>query len=351
MHNILEINLYKDGFNNFGINCVDEALAYACGYYEYDNYFKYCLMYGVYINWANIFFPENQNKILNKIGLTVNSIEIRGTKELHDIVRSKIDKFTPICLVIDYYHLFYNNEFYKRLHTPHGIVISGYDIDRSLLTIRENCHVGWKEPFYEFNIDSKIFDEIYEKSNLHFKSASRQFHKSINKLYFSSGKDYFCDNLYSIEKQGAQDILSFKDLLCEFQEILEEGKSNLVKLIIDFGYLIDLISNYQLGAAQFKRNYLESAEMIFSIMERYLSSCNLWDEFRGGFLEFKQLYIRQRSILVSRILFNAIRKKSFDQKDQNLVIQEVMRLDEGLLGLISAINRLLREGRGAHLKS
>ena len=337
MDNMLHIDLYKDGFNNFGINCVDEAIAYASGYYDYTNYFTYCFEYGLSINWNEIYFPRNQNSILANLGLISTRIDAPSPRNIKDIISQQIEKNMPVCVVLDYYHLFYNNEFYKRLHTPHGVVISGYDSDRSIVTIRENCHIGWKQPFYEFNIDIDIFTDIYEQSSSFFETSSQYFYKNINKLYFCPDTNYFDNCVFAIQTHNTPKIRTFKDLIEEFTATLGLEKNNLSTIAIDMDYLIQLVADYELGAAQFRRNYLESIEMVFSVIEKFSNALDSWPTVLEDYLKFKQHYLKQRSIFVSKILFNAIRRKKFSTKEETALVQDIKRLDRELLEFMLSI--------------
>lgn len=47
---------------------------------------------------------------------------------------------SPVMLIVDYYTLFYNEQNYKTVHNPHGILISEYDSSRKLFVLRENTY-------------------------------------------------------------------------------------------------------------------------------------------------------------------------------------------------------------------
>lgn len=71
----VEIELYSEGFHNFGINCFDEPIAYVSGIFNKKNYYSYIYQYCVRSNWGNINFGVNQNKILNELGLNFKIVK------------------------------------------------------------------------------------------------------------------------------------------------------------------------------------------------------------------------------------------------------------------------------------
>lgn len=338
MPNILNIDLYENGYNNFGINCIDEAIAHASGYYGYYNYFWYCFLYSVFVNWADIHFPENQKRILNKLGLTIKNNEVNNIKSLYFVIKDKINNRKPICAIVDYFYLFYNEDFYKRIHTPHGVVVCGFDSERSTITIRENCHIGWKAPFYELNLEKNILLNIFEESNSYFKHSSTSFCNEITNTYYYNGKSYFCDCVYSIEKESDPDVSCCKDLLQEYLNIKENNcNNNLINAINEFDFLTKIITGYKLGAAQFKRNYLESMEMFFNIIERFSTLLKKEKQLKNEFDNLKEYYLKRRSIIVSKILINAIREKPFKSKDKEELISEINILDIKLFDFMSKL--------------
>ncbi len=335
MSNILDIDLYQNGYNNFGINCLDEAIAYASGYFNYYNYFLYCFIYSAFTNWGDIHFPQNQDIILGKLGLSIKNNEIKDSKFLLPIIKSKIDNQNPLCIVVDYFHLFYNNDFYKRVHTPHGIVVTGYDSERSIITIRENCHVGWKAPFYEFNLEERMLQNIFEQSNDYFKKFSSSFYSDITNTYYNEGEAYFCDCIYSIEKDSNAYITCCNDLLKEYLSIYNNKHNNLIQTVNAFDYLIQLVMKYKLAAAQFKRNYLESVEMFLSIIETTSELLKKDKQVKNKFAIFKDYYLKKRSVIVSEMLVNAIRRVSLLPVQKQRFISEISILDEELFNFLS----------------
>ena len=223
----LDIDMYTNGFNVSHIDCIHNAFAAACGYYDYENYFKYCFLHCIYQNYdktTNLFSINHCDEVLTAMGLTlkINKYNSVSTNNVILKIANEIKNGYPVVLVTKYNSLFYN-EYYKDFNfkTNHAIIINGYDDTRDLFTIKDINLIRDISTTYEnsdiqfsINITSKMLSDII---------------KIANEQYIDENNTY-ANKFFSISQVNKQ-LISTSFILKQALKVLNQQNKNLVKLL------------------------------------------------------------------------------------------------------------------------
>jgi hypothetical protein len=196
MTKILDIDLYKNGFDVQHVDCVQGPIAAASGYFHKNNYFYYCFLHCLYNTKENIYlsgFSSYSNKILCNMGLKLERIDCAGYTGDETIKRisREVLNGTPVILIVRYNSLFYNN-FYKNstYRSNHGIIVNEFNEAKNLFGIKESTLLRDmtdmfenKDVYFSFHLTCDMLKNILEDSNNQFRAENHMFADSIYTLH------------------------------------------------------------------------------------------------------------------------------------------------------------------------
>ncbi|NJD01338.1 MAG: discoidin domain-containing protein [Ruminiclostridium sp.] len=175
----LKIDYYSNGYSGMHTNCIDNPIAGAAGYYNYDNYFYYSFYYSIFKNWTSskkydwLTFRE---EILGKLGLRLKFNEITNPSELIASIKENIDNNCPIVMIVKYCTLFFLGSYLTDTKLNHAIAISDYDSEKKIIVIREcllnkevTQNVMRGDPFFKLQLTEDLISDMWLKSNNFFK--------------------------------------------------------------------------------------------------------------------------------------------------------------------------------------
>lgn len=144
-----DINSYKDGFSNDEYTCIDIPMAGACGVYDFENYYKFCLTLSFHALWNA---PEewladgrwwdyvgSLTPCLEELNFQQNKIAVHSKEDFLEKVEYNMQKGCPIMILTSYdklyYHKYYQTEEGKQNHL---LLIDSWNTDTKILTIRDS---------------------------------------------------------------------------------------------------------------------------------------------------------------------------------------------------------------------
>lgn len=195
MRRILDIDLYRNGFDTRYIDCIQTPIAAAAGFFDYNNYFYYCFLHslrGNYENYNRIDILTYANKILCAMGLKMERVNC-ASHSIEQVI-SKITELvlseTPVLWLVKYNSLFYNQYYKDRTYgSNHAIVINGVNESNQTFFIKEGSLLRDIDAFenqdvlFSLPITFQLFKDIWEDSNSQFRSANLSFADSIYFLH------------------------------------------------------------------------------------------------------------------------------------------------------------------------
>lgn len=331
----LDLNLYLDGYNFEQINCVDLPIAALAGYYNNENYYNYCFYYAFYNNWD---IPDTKNvqtfrnEILKKLGMKMNSYKIEDNNNLFSFIKESIDDKIPILFLASYRSLFYYSN-YKEENGSHGVIISGYDSERSLIIIRDSKVVDRMEnpsidellsadPFYKLQLTEDMLSNIWFESNKIYKEDNESLYNTI----------------FRIEKMDKLKILSFYDVIEEFIHNFNPSCSKLITFVKKINIIRDNRKNDSVPFDYYRRVFYHSINVIFDFLEKFYKIEGTNTDKYNNYYKFKNEYLNFRSILLAKLHKNSLKGIVLEESSINLMIQKILEMDNKLYNMINELH-------------
>lgn len=335
MKKCLEINLYADGYDVTQLNCVDLPIAGASGYYDYNNYFYYCLYYNIFDNWGSIdsnnFLPF-RNNILNKLGLYLKPIAIENSASFISLVKSEIDNQHPLLMLTKYYTLFYHNGYLDNeyRHINHGIIVNGYDSEKSLICIKEYSHI-------ENDIDSLL--RCYLLCNLMLtEDIIKDIWTKSNIIFKEEGFDNNFGNIFTIESIGKTQITCYEDLLKDILDNIDIKSDKLVGFIKNFNSIYNNINNPDC-ISELRKTYVNSLTILFDVFERTFIFLKQNQGKQDEYNNIKNKYLQTRSLILNKLIANVFRGKTICEETEKNLIDQILSLDSELFSYVRNLQR------------
>lgn len=320
MEKRVNINLFTNGYSvATGGSCLDLPIAILTGNFDSNNYTQFLSYKVVKKNWGtneDDFLLEN-TKYCNKLGLDFNHYHFNDLNDLFSFIVKSIDIGVPILMPVTYNALFYYLEFNGEV--PHMLLITGYDIERSLILITDCNMVRHELPLlvkdytlYELAITKDIFNTIWKESE---KVFSNKYCGLKNNFYTITKKDnnlYIC-NKYDFIKETVANY-NFKTNNCTL-------KLNTLEEIKDI-YLSDFFRDV-------RRDYWAQFTVLFNFLSDY-------DKNRSNDIHsFKENFLKQRNILLTK-LQTKFSNKSIDRFDYlKESCMKIIHQDEQIFNLLN----------------
>ena len=300
----LNIDCYADGYMAGNTSCVDLPIAGASGYYNYENYYYYSFYYAVLSNYSKTDksnFIEKRKRILNKLGLELVIININDQNELFYQIYEKIDSGKPIIWVVNYMTLFYLPNHYMSFNAPHGLVISGYDKNKSVLLIREHLLT---EPLTKKYFRGHALTEL----SITYDNCINIWEKS-NQLFIKS-KDEHENRLYYLEQTQNYGPIIYNDVVKDFLKNYIGGRNEFIEFLSVFKTIE--IKKKDSFWERVRRNYSRQIEIIFDVIEKALIEMNDAHVNCDFYNKLKTTYMETRNGIINTIHVNTLRDKNFD---------------------------------------
>ena len=212
----LKIDCYENFYRVDSVNCIDQPIAAALGYYNYYNYFYYCFYLSALKNWydSKAEIEHNyfnyKNIILEKMGLSLKNIYVESQPDFISQIRAMIDRGEPVLLIPKRRALVFNAS-YGDTHDDnlHGTLITGYKIGVPMFILRDVAHIESSEVknagtgyglFKLFLKEDIVYEMWNESNNIYREEKSYDF---LNKIFY-------------ITKVGDPKINSYASLMRDF---------------------------------------------------------------------------------------------------------------------------------------
>lgn len=320
----LEIDWYADGYHpSYYLDCIAVCIAASAGYYDKENYYYYCFLRAIYNLWGK----ENKNTtqdILFQLGLGIDSYKPVNFEDFLDYVKSCIDDNSPVIITPQYTSMFYCGT-YMLSDTPHsdikhGIILCGYDSERSLYAIRD--------PFFLEYLNLENYNKLIKpvmKGAPFFK-----MHLTDNML-----SELWCNSdiseTYSIKRNTDTDRCFF-DFLNFADKFIKNKKNNFMNLLREHSSLID---EYQ--ASQPLRQLVYASQIIFDMMNKYVDINACDKETKTLFMVLNSEYSSSLKKMLYNLQYCAIKRECLDYEKSNKITEEINQLDSKLIELIKRL--------------
>ena len=331
MKKLLEIDSYKKGYDTDNLNCMDFPIAAGAGYYNYEYYYYYCFYHGAYYNWGNIKNPDRltfRNDILRKLGLILKpiSVQVQDSNSIMKGIQAELEKNHPVVMVVNYYSLFYYHGYMQEKYREqdHGILINGYDTDRSILYIKEYSHIEKDMTAYtntyvlfDFILTEDMVVDIWKKSNEMFTDEDSERKAKI----------------YYVESIREPSIKNYKELVEDFFDIFDLNNDVLANYIKHYPNNMDL--SVMENAIRLKKVCVNSLKVIFDVIKRGFP---LLEEDKASQEEYTSLmddFIGTREKITNILIANAIRQKEINKDRENQFIDQITQMNYKLFNYLS----------------
>jgi len=313
----LDIDYYFDGFTVHDTNCIDNPIAGALGYFSRENYFYYSFYCSLYKNWPNINtldFVSARGKILNKLGIANDYIDV-DDDELINLIIDCINTKGPLVMIVKYNTVFYLPQYMTDDNSSHAIIINGYDDSKKLIYIKEcmlHDNIAGKvvdsNPFFGLKITYDMLLTIWKDSNQIFKNEH----------------NYFANKIISLHQTDTPKISSYSDLMHEFIDTYSPENNYLNKFIQDINDKFDYIKNEM----DTLRKYVEGSMVVFFyVIEKAFPEAKK----DSGYLKFKFKYMAYRKEFLVKAFADALRNKPYSMGEKDKFVKKNDSLDKELI--------------------
>ncbi len=336
MYKSIELDIYENGFSLESLNCIDIPIAAIAGYYGMDNYYHYCFYLSVLkcwmLNYDTVDCLDFRNMILGKMGLAMKGYNLKSSSELISLIKMKIDQQIPVLMLPAYSSLFYDrNYLYDTSNFPHGIIVSEYDSDRSVLIIREPLLISFHNNFienkyihkkykgysmYKFQITESMIADIWEKSS-QFLKENTWYHNKV-----------FC-----IERISERKIDNSVEVIGDLLHNYKLSSDRILKLLEDYKTLKDdeSIINYQ-------KRFVKSLEVVFGYIEHTLKITYQNPDLSCKYLyELKKQFIEYRTYIIRKLYSCALKNKDLESKDSDKLKSEILTNEEKFFSYLNKL--------------
>lgn len=271
----LPTNYYIDGFNVEDINCWDMTLACASGIYEKENYYFYCLLYAVYMNW-----PDNgqkgTDKILKLLGLQLIQYPIETEEQLLNQIYRSIDCHCPILMILRYNTIFFNSLYKKETEMKHLLMVTGYDRETGLLNIRDYLIArnlvkaalpGDADIFVDLPVKNEYLLEMWRES-----------------------REQGVEGVYSLQKEANPQMHNYAELIQFYLENVDASRN--------------VYGSYSANYKEVRQKVYHGVAMMLRVIERAFDAerCLLPKNDRFRLKSQLENYIKNRSFYVNKII-------------------------------------------------
>ncbi len=340
MKKTLAIDNYLNGYNVSQLDCLDLALAGAAGSYHYDYYHYYCFYYSFYHNWTPVRVGqpfEVQNRILGKLGLVLKDYPIASAGELIAAVRSHLDRDRPVIVIVKYNTLFYDSHYQDpKYQGSHGLLISGYDDEKSLVYVREFIHVRslvraltMADALAELPLPYTVLGEAWEQSNAAFQSRQPMYH----------------NRLFAVEDSGVAPFDGEREMLEDFLAEFDPDRNQLAELVRGFNDRLEGVNDRTIEAI--RTDYYGSLRMLFDGFERLLKDLPDPSPFVQRLIRLEESMRSGRKRLISKLHAEALRKQQLGADEIEWVLRELSAHDQELTELARDLAAALRRDASA----
>lgn len=328
MGKIIDIDLYRDGFDSKTVNCIHNPLAAASGSFERKNYFAYCFLYEIIISYCDInySFVELTNRILSKLGLRLNVIDIENcdTYTILDLIKKELDQSNPVFIGCKYNSLFYNS-YYKNpnFKYTHGLIVSGYNDDSSTFIINDSSLVRNlfldsenSDLYFPLQVEGRSILDIINYSDKQLQEEIPYF-RIFSKHFFSVSKVDEMESDYSdIIKKGLNIMTSSDSIMIKDIDRYDPNNEG---------------SELTYDLEDYIRIFIGSLKPIFKMLSLHV----------GENKELlKKIYVlnknieKKRRAVISRFIKFVMQKKSIPDEMKNEMMVEWKKADSFLIDLI-----------------
>lgn len=258
----LDIDLYTDGFDVSKMDCLNNPVAAATGYFNRDNYFYYALLNGILYNsrkYNEYSFFQRSKLILEKMGYAFEAFQLTQNKQKNiDSIVQCLSDDCPIILVVKYNALFFNS-YYGNLDfkSNHALIVNAINTDngtvkikevtllRDLGILHENVDIH-----YQLQITLPMLFKMLEDSNKQFLKENSEFY---NQVFFV--------------KEATKYNVPARKVMNECIDFLQADDDELLDIIQNDDGKISLLQNYKYNRLRFYGSYYLIYKSILHIVK------------------------------------------------------------------------------------
>jgi len=243
-------------------------------------------------------------------------IVIKDPSQLIPIIKQHIDNSTPLLMIVKYSSLFYYFRYMDSSYfARHGLVISGYDSERSLILIRDNGHVQtfFKElvngtGLFDLQLTDSMILDIWNR-NLEIQEDSR---------------------LFCIERISDSLITDYNSLFIEALDIIKNNNNTLFYLINNFNNIKENLNNDN-NIWQLRMVYVRSLDILFDMFDKLFNSITLTTKKLEEYEDFKNVYTKFRNKIITLLCTRIIRNMILRDDIKCKITNEITYMDEKLV--------------------
>ncbi|GBF74622.1 putative beta-ketoacyl synthase family protein [Paenibacillus sp. 598K] len=231
-------------------------------------------------------YPSD-NELLQQFGYRVRLEQVEDPNLLHVKLAGYLDQHLPVMVAFDEYFTFYT-PFYRKEHTDHLTILTGYDDDKQLYTIMNHNHLTrhtqHKISYAPFTTTYQTIEEIYhslmeearcflilerlpdEESPFRY-SYEQQFAQLMSMLEQRQQTGRACDAILALAEQSHLEAESLDQALNEIYVHLG-GMELWIQTVLDCYASVNATELHQLGDAVLARSSRLVNEFVASIYRK-----------------------------------------------------------------------------------
>ena len=145
-------------------------------------------------------------------------------------IENKIDKEMPVCVGVDLFDLSYRKDRYHKIHTPHSLLVYGYDKGKQRFNILDNLNnAEYSETFCSY---ADLYSAYTNCLNIISQSVVYTFEIDKNKI-----NEKF--NVIDYRNEFIENLLSNKTIIFENLECLKELYKEIKIILLSKEYLVN----------------------------------------------------------------------------------------------------------------
>ncbi|MCB5288387.1 MAG: BtrH N-terminal domain-containing protein, partial [Candidatus Cloacimonetes bacterium] len=256
----LKIDWYTDGFDGvYYLDCQAICVAASAGYFNIRCYYFYCYL-EIYFRYWDYFCRDRSRTILKLLGMKISRLLPKDKKEVKNYVIDSLNGNKPVILFPNYTALFYCGTYKMKVkseeNVAHGILVVGYDDERSVVTIADPMLIQYK------NLDE--YNKYIEPFTVSPPFTKLQI---TNDMLFDMWERSECKYIITIEKREEPMIENINELITWIcNDFIQENECYMSWLIKNRRKIGDEIN---LNLEFLRRDLVTSSTLLFDVIKRF----------------------------------------------------------------------------------
>ncbi|WP_167859158.1 hypothetical protein [Paenibacillus cymbidii] len=317
MEKNLKIASFQNGYSINEMRCFDHPVAVGASYYDNLNYYYYCFLYAVNVNWCNQYYSwYHENPILKLLGIECCKIAAHDHEDPISKITKLIDNNYPVIIPTTFNSIFYHREYRKRTDL-HTLLVTSYNNELGTIGIKESP----RSLSPDFTRDNGLINFVVTEAALR-----EIWCQSQNVLLTEMPKQYA--SIYYLKKVGSPKISQYSDLVCYLLQDVNMDY-NLFSDWIDKTN-IALQDGQEISQVIMERarvEYVSSLSMFFDILETVFVEKLRDVEFRMKLSNLRRVYTTSRDRIYNITIKHAIQRQPIDGRELSQIRNRLKERD------------------------